>query len=73
MTISTLLMILALGLGSGSSQSLQSDTTTDPAATRTGKIVSHCWINGVWYNPCPSENTPPGPSPEPSPEILLPN
>ena len=70
MTISTLLMILALTVGAGTNQSSGSDssTTTD---VRTGKIAGNCWINGVWYNPCPAED---GPSrdPDKGPIILLP-
>jgi hypothetical protein len=66
MIISTLLMILTLAVGPATSQSVESNSTTYPA-----KIASHCWINGVWYNPCPTEDS--EPSPEPSPEIQTPS
>lgn len=69
MTISMLLMILTFAVGPGTSQSIESNSTTSSTSTRTGKIAGNCWINGVWYNPCPTE--PPPPSPEPSPEIQL--
>lgn len=70
MTISTWLMILAITVGPGTSRSIGTTPTTSPSSSRVFKIASHCWINGVWYNPCPSD--PPPPSPEPSPEIQLP-
>ena len=70
MTISTWLIILAFAVGPGTSQSIESDSSTTPTSTRTGaKIASNCWINGVWYNPCPTENPPP--YPDKSPEILI--
>ena len=69
MTISTLLMILTLAVGAGTSQSIESDYSTCPVGSRC-KIASECWINGVWYNPCPEPA--PEPRPEPGPEILLP-
>lgn len=73
MTISTLLMILSLAVGAGTSQSFESTSPTDPSnTTRPGKIASNCWINGVWYNPCPSDPPPPPPY-DPGPEILVPN
>lgn len=63
MTISALLMILALAVGSGPSQSFDSDypTEPDPADARPTKVATHCWINGVWYNPCPNDAPPPPP------------
>jgi hypothetical protein len=70
MTITTLLMILALAVGSGSSLSSESNPTTEPASVRPPtKIEGTCWINGVWYNPCPTENQGPGPGPDPPPQI----
>lgn len=68
MTISTLLMILAFAVGPGTSWSIESNSTT--YLTGTAKIANHCWINGVWYNPCPSE--PSSSSRELTPEIALP-
>lgn len=69
MTISMWLMIAALAVGTGSSLSAESDPTPTPDATRPGgKIASNCWINGVWYNPCPPDPSPP---PPPAPDILL--
>ena len=73
MTISTWLMILTLAVGAGTTQSLESDSTTDPSSNiRTGKIAGNCWINGTWYNPCPEPAPDPYPVPEKSPEILIP-
>ena len=65
MTISTLLMILAVAVGSGTSQSIESNSTSCPPG-RVCKIGNNCWINGVWYNPCP-EDSEPGPDPETEP------
>lgn len=67
MTITTLLMIVGLAVGSGSTQPVPSDATMCPAG-RVCKIASNCWINGVWYNPCPDG---PPPAPNPSPDILI--
>lgn len=66
MTISTWLMILALAAGSGTSQSIEGPSTTDPSSIGGFRIETHCWINGVWYNPCPTDPTPPPPGPGPS-------
>ena len=71
MTISIWLMILTLTVGAGTSQSIDSTSTTE-SLTRTGKIAGNCWINGTWYNPCPDDAPIPPPGPEPSPEVLLP-
>jgi len=68
MTISTLLMILALAVAPGTSEPAASTTAPCPIGA-VCRIGNNCWINGVWYNPCP-ENAPP--PPEPTPEILLP-
>ena len=68
MTITALLMILALAAGSGISQPTPSDATTCPAG-RVCKIASNCWVNGVWTTPCPDTTPPPPPSP--TPEILI--
>lgn len=70
MTISVLLMILTFGIGPGTGQSIE-DTSTTETTIRQGKIAGNCYINGIWYNPCPTDPTPP-PSPDPSPEIQLP-
>lgn len=69
MTMSMLLMILAFAVAPGTSQSIESNSTTSPASSSNWKIAGNCWINGVWYNPCPTETPPP--SPDPSPEIQL--
>jgi hypothetical protein len=67
MTINTLLMILALAVGGGTAQSTED---TAPSTTRPPvKIESNCWINGVWYNPCP-DDAPTGPQ---SPPEIQPN
>jgi hypothetical protein len=73
MTINTLFMFLALAVGAGTSQSVEPPSTHTESLTR-GKIENNCYINGVWYNPCPSDPTPP-PETEPDhgPQILLPN
>ncbi len=64
MTISTLLMVLALTIGAGTSQSIAPDSTSDENVRPPTKIGGNCYINGVWYNPCPEA---PDPAPEPSP------
>ena len=71
MTISIWLMILTFAVGPGTSQSIQSSSTTSTTTTRVLKIGNNCWINGVWYNPCPTDSEP-SPSPDPSPEIQMP-
>jgi hypothetical protein len=56
MTISTLLMILAFAVGPETSQSIGSDSMTSLSTIRPpARIENNCWINGVWYNPCPSD------------------
>jgi hypothetical protein len=72
MSFTTLFMILAFAAGSGPSQ--PSDTTSScPSTMRNCKIASNCYINGVWYNPCPGdEDWDPEPEPDPSPETLIP-
>jgi hypothetical protein len=67
MTIRMWLLILTLAVGSGTSQSLQSDPSNEPPDGRPKKVEGNCWINGVWYNPCPNENSTPLPTPEPAP------
>lgn len=67
MTITTLLMILALAVGSETSQPTPSDATTCPAGM-VCKIANNCWVNGVWTTPCPDDAPPP---PSPTPEILI--
>ena len=66
MTITALLMILTLAAGSGISQPAPSEASACPAG-RACKIASNCWINGVWYNPCPDG----APVPDPTPDILI--
>ena len=67
MTIRTWLVILALAVGAGTSPSIENNAACPP--TRVCRINNNCWINGVWYNPCPSEAPPSDPKP---PEILPP-
>lgn len=70
MTITTLLMILALGVGSQTtSQPTETDYSSCPAG-RVCKIATNCWVNGVWTTPCPDDAPPPPPNP--TPEILMP-
>lgn len=75
MTIIKLVVIFALVIGAGTNQSIESNSTIESTSTcpigYSCKIGNNCWINGVWYNPCPSDATFP-PTPEPSPETLLP-
>jgi hypothetical protein len=71
MTINTLFMFLALAIGAGTSQSVEPATTPE-SFIRTGDIESNCYVNGVWYNPCPSDPLP-YPEPHPSPQIVLPD
>ena len=69
MTMSTWLLMLTLAVGSGTSMSM-SDSTTDPANINApgGEYDNNCWINGTWYNPCPSEDQSPwNPELEPVP------
>jgi hypothetical protein len=75
MTINTWFMFLALAVGAGTSQPVEPPSTHTESLTRTGKIESNCYINGVWYNPCPSDPTPQpeNPEPDPGPQILLPD
>ena len=68
MTITALLMILALAAGSGTSQPTPSDATTCPAG-RVCKIANNCWVNGVWTTPCPADSPW---DPEPPPDLLPP-
>jgi len=67
MPITTLLMILALAVGSGTTQPVQPDSATCPTG-RVCKIASNCWVNGVWTTPCPDDAPP---APAPTPEILI--
>ena len=66
MIISKWLLIFALAAGAGASQLAGSDSTEPDELKR--KIESNCWINGVWYNPCPESD----PGEQPTPEILPP-
>lgn len=67
MTINTLLMVLALAVGAGTAQSINRDSTPAPQSRPNPKIQGNCYINGIWYNPCPTEYPPPRPEPEPTP------
>ena len=70
MTISALLMILALAVAPGTIEPADSTNTTCPP-DRVCRIGNNCWINGVWYNPCP-DDADPSPPPDPYPETLVP-
>lgn len=73
MKLTIWLMILTFTVGAGTSQSIDSTSTSSERLTREGKVATNCWINGVWYNPCPSDyQPPPDPEPTPGPETLLP-
>ena len=67
MTISRWLMILALVVGAGTSQSIDSDSTTSSCpAGRVCRIGSNCWINGIYHTPCPDDApNDPGDNPDP--------
>ena len=67
MTITTLLMILALAVGSGTAEPTSSYTSVCPAG-RVCKIENNCWVNGQWKTPCPDDAPPPPPAP--TPDIL---
>ena len=57
MTISTLLMILALAAGPGIIQSILSDSSTSSTSTKPpAEPEDNCWVNGTWYNPCPGDS-----------------
>lgn len=72
MTISTWLLILTFTVGSSQLSGSGSGPTMEPASLRPPfKIQGNCWINGVWYNPCPSSESEP-PPPMPGPEIQPP-
>lgn len=76
MTITALLMILALAAGSGTptGSGTAQPVQTDSALCQPGRvcrIASNCWINGVWYNPCPDSDPAP-PPPPPVPDVLMP-
>lgn len=71
MTISTLLMIFALAAGSGISQSTLSDSSTSSTSTKAPtEPDDNCFVNGVWYNPCPADSPW---DPEPPPDVLPPS
>ena len=65
MTISTLLMILALAVGSGTSQPVESDSALCPIGVPTCRIGNNCYVNGVLVNPCPDDAPPADPAPLP--------
>ena len=52
MIINVLLMILALGTGLGTVQSIEGSSATTQS---NFPAVDQCYINGTWYNPCPSD------------------
>lgn len=57
MTISTLLMILALAAGPGIIQSILSDSSTSSTSTKPpSEYDDNCWVNGVWHTPCPGNS-----------------
>lgn len=65
MTISMLLMILAVTAGPGISKSVLSNSSTSATSTKPPSEPDHnCWVNGTWYNPCPG-NSPWDPEPPP--------
>jgi hypothetical protein len=69
MTIDFLIMIFAFALGPASGKSFEPSSA--PVETNSRPFIprSECTINGVLYNPCPSN--PPPPPPPPDPEILI--
>lgn len=67
MTMSTLLMILALAAGPGISQSVLSDSST--STKPPSEPDDNCWVNGVWTTPCPADSPW---DPEPPPDLLPP-
>lgn len=70
MTISTLLMILALAAGPGITQSILIHSSTSSTSTKAPtEPDDNCWVNGVWYNPCPGDSPW---APEPPPDMLPP-
>lgn len=69
MTIRTWLLIFTLAAGVGGGMSTETTSSSCPEG-RICRIGSNCWINGVWYTPCPSEYG--DPMPDPSPEIQPP-
>ena len=56
MTISTWLLILTFAFGSGTGLTLSDSPTDAPSAIENGEPVDSCWVNGVWYNPCPGDS-----------------
>ena len=74
MTITKLFVIVGLVIGAGTSLSIESNSTIESTnicpAGRVCKVGTNCWINGVWYTPCPDDVV--LPPPDPTPEILLP-
>jgi len=59
-------IILSVTIGLGTSQSIEGSTATtlDEPPWRQ---KTDCYINGVWYNPCPSDYVQPPPDiPPPS-------
>ena len=63
MKISMWFMVLALAGGLVASQTSEGDSTTDFTTRPPTRIESNCWINGVWYNPCPEDYPNPAPTP----------
>lgn len=69
MKINVLWIILASAIGLATSQSTQPGPATTEANHPPLRIGTNCYINGQWYNPCPSP-TPPPPPPDNSPGDL---
>lgn len=70
MTMSALLMIIALAAGPGISQSVLSDSSTSSTSTKPPtEPDNNCWVNGVWTTPCPADSPW---EPEPPPDLLPP-
>lgn len=67
MTNDVLWVILAVAIGLGAAQPIE---TTSTSAQVPGRgIAGECYINGVWYNPCPE---PTDPNPDTSPKNQMP-
>jgi len=57
MTINMFFMILTVAIGLGTGQSIERSSTT-AEANRDWTQEDQCYINGIWYNPCPTDSTP---------------
>ncbi len=68
MSIRTWLIVLAVAVGFGAGQSIETNYAPCPVG-RVCRIGNECWINGVWYNPCPRDAAnDPGSDPSPIPQ-----